>query len=560
MMDKASAPWPVYPRPQLKRNSYVNLNGQWDFAVCASGELPRNYDQKIQVPFCPESRLSGVEQRILPGKYLFYRRRFRLPAGFLRHRVLLHVGAADQIAAIYVNQKELAVHEGGYTGFTVDITDALLPENELVIRCLDDLRSVRLPYGKQRLDRGGMWYTPVSGLWQTVWLESVPARYIRDLSIQTDLTAATVTVTPPLEGQVLFQGKTLPLVRGTAVLTPENPRIWSPEDPHLYEFTLEAGEDRVESYFALRTVEAKTVDGIPRLCLNGKPYFFHGLLDQGYWPEGIYTPARPEDYTRDILSMKALGFNTLRKHIKVEPEEFYYQCDRLGMVVFQDMVNNGRYRFLRDTILPGVGLNKCRDHRLHRDPESRKAFLTSMEETVAQLKNHPSILYWTVFNEGWGQFEADRAYDRLRALDSSRIIDATSGWFHQNRSDVDSYHLYFGGWGKLKATDRPLVLSEFGGFICPIPGHRFAEGKAFGYRLCGTPEKFQSRLLKLYRKRIVPAAAQGLCAAILTQLSDVEEEINGLVTYDRQVCKATPDAMAPLARQLQSAVSSETEP
>jgi beta-galactosidase/beta-glucuronidase len=255
--------------------------------------------------------------------------------------------------------------------------------------------------------------------------------------------------------------------------------------------------------------------------------------------------------------MKQLGFNTLRKHIKVEPEEFYYQCDRLGMIVFQDMVNNGDYRFLRDTGLPGTVCKKRKDHRLHRDPDSRKAFLTSMEETVAQLQNHPSILYWTIFNEGWGQFEADKAYDRLCSLDESRIIDATSGWFWQNKSHVDSHHIYFGGWKAMKPRHRPVVLSEFGGFICPIAGHRFKDGKAFGYRYCATAEKFRQRLIKLYRKRILPAIPKGLSGAILTQLSDVEEEINGLVTYDRQVIKADEKAMQLLARELQKAMTKD---
>ena len=556
MAQDASLAWSVYPRPQLKRNNYVNLNGWWDLALQDSEDCPAEFDRKIQVPFCPESQLSGINQPIEPGKYLFYRRYFPRPEG--SGRVLLHVGAADQAATVYVNQKELAVHVGGYTSFTVDITDALQQENELVIRCMDDLRSTRLPYGKQCLKRGGMWYTPVSGIWQTVWLETVPQQYIRSLSVQADLTAAIISVTPPLDGQVIFEGKTVPLTKGTATLTPEHPRLWSPESPHLYEFTVETGEDRVESYFALRTIEAKTIDGIPRLCLNGKPYFFHGLLDQGYWPEGIYTPATPEAYAHDISTAKLLGFNTLRKHIKVEPEEFYYQCDKLGMVVFQDMVNNGRYRFLRDTVLPTFVSKKRKDHRLHRAPESRKTFLDTMEETVAQLKNHPSILYWTIFNEGWGQFEADQAYDRLRTLDNSRIIDATSGWFWQKKSDVDSHHIYFGGWRKLKATERPLVLSEFGGIVSPVPGHRFAEGKAYGYRLCTDPEAFRICLFQLYQTRILPAISKGLCAAILTQLSDVEDELNGLMTYDRLVIKHDAEAMRPLALQLQKAITEQS--
>jgi hypothetical protein len=556
MMQQASASqvWQVYPRPQLRRDNYVNLNGWWDFALCDTDQPPVKYDRQIQVPFCPESQLSGVNEPVSPGKYLFYRRYFPRPQG--NGRVLLHVGAADQIATIYVNQTELAVHEGGYHSFTVDITDALLPQNELVIRCLDDLRSPRLPYGKQSLNRGGMWYTPVSGIWQTIWLETVPQNHIRSLSLAVNLECAQVTVTPALEGVVLFRGKSIPLVNGTATLTPETPRHWTPEDPYLYDFSVETQEDRVESYFALRTIESKIIDGIPRLCLNGRPYFFHGLLDQGYWPEGIYTPPSPESYAQDITAAKALGFNTLRKHIKIEPEEFYYQCDKLGMIVFQDMVNNGPYHFLRDTVIPTFVTKKRLDHGLHRDPDSRRAFLKSMEQTVAQLQNHPCILYWTIFNEGWGQFEADKAYEQLRQLDNSRIIDATSGWFWQTRSDVSSHHIYFGGWRKLKVTDKPLVLSEFGGFACPIPDHQFKKGNSYGYRFCSTASDFQNRLYALYQQRILPAIPKGLCGTILTQLSDVEDEINGLYTYDRQVCKGDRQVMVPLSESLQEAVIS----
>ena len=333
-------PWQVYPRPQLKRGSYVNLNGIWDFAVSKSEDIP-TFEQKITVPFCPESLLSGLKIKVKPGSYLFYRRTFTVEQQ--TGRLLLHVGAADQVADIYVNQIHVCHHEGGYTAFTVDITDSLQEENELVIRCFDDLRDQTFPYGKQTMKRGGMWYTPVSGIWQTVWLEWVPEEYIRTLDIQVDMTQATITLDPPLDGAVNVSGKRYLMKGGKITIRPENPRLWSPEDPYLYKFTVETEQDKVESYFALRTIDSQVVDGIPRLCLNGKPYFFHGLLDQGYWPDGIFTPAKPECYARDIQEMKRLGFNTLRKHIKVEPEEFYYQCDKLGMVVFQDMVNNSDY-------------------------------------------------------------------------------------------------------------------------------------------------------------------------------------------------------------------------
>ena len=546
-------PWQTYPRPQLRRNSFLNLNGEWEFT--ASRTYPVTFDRRILVPFCPESQLSGIKEHFPEEIGLYYRRSFYLPEGFCKDRVLLHIGAADQYAKIYLNQKEVGRHTGGYWAFTLDITDALQEENELVICCRDDLRNKVQPYGKQTMTRGGMWYTPVSGLWQTVWLESVPKNYIQSLDIHTTAKDATITVTPPLEGKVILEGKHYPLVKGKAVVTLENPRLWSPEDPYLYHFTVETDSDRVESYFALRTLETKLVNGIPRLCLNGKPYFFHGLLDQGYWPDGIYTPAAPECYADDILAMKKLGFNTLRKHIKIEPEQFYYDCDRLGMIVFQDMVNNGDYSFLRDTILPTVLSEKRSDKNLHKDAATRAAFLSGMEQTVAQLKNHPSIVYWTIFNEGWGQFCSTEAYRRLKVLDNSRFIDATSGWFRCGETDVESLHIYFNLWYKLQYTDKPLVLSEFGGYIYPESGHIFNPKRTFGYKICRKRETFQKALAELYRNRILPAVPKGLCGAIYTQVSDVEDEINGLLTYDRKVCKADTIAMQEIAEALRKAIS-----
>ena len=548
-------PWAVYPRPQLRRDSYVNLNGQWDFSA-------EDYRGKILVPFCPESRLSGVHRHFSEGAKLSYRRSFTLPENFYKGRVLLHFGAADQRLHCFVNEHPVGNHEGGYTAFSFDITDALCAgENTLRCECFDDLRNTCHPYGKQTLKRGGMWYTPVSGIWQTVWLESVPETYIQKLSIDNRANAVHISIDPPLPGNItVAELGVFPLENGSVTIPHDRLRLWSPETPYLYDFTVETETDNVTSYFAARTIESKIVDGIPRLCLNGKPYFFHGLLDQGYWPEGIYTPPAPASYADDILAMKKLGFNTLRKHIKIEAEEFYYQCDKLGMVVFQDMVNNGDYRFLRDTALPTLGLQKWPDHHLHPNKESRKIFAETMEATVAQLKNHPSILYWTIFNEGWGQFDSDLMYEVLRKLDDTRIIDSTSGWFRREQSDVESLHIYFHAWHRLKFHKTcPLVLSEFGGFAYPAEGHLFNPDKAFGYKSCKTVEDFQKAFEALYRTRILPAIPNGLCAAIYTQLSDVEDEVNGLLTYDRQVNKANKPAMVRLARDLQAAVSPVSE-
>ena len=546
-------PWTVYPRPQMKRDSYLNLNGEWDFST--------NYGEPegiktIRVPFCPESKLSGVGHHFPEGAGLTYRKQLRLPADFNRGRVLLHIGAADQTAILFVNKKKLCEHRGGYEAFCVDITDALQEENEIVIVCTDSLHDQSFPYGKQVLPekRGGMWYTPVSGIWQTVWLESVPETYIQKLDIVNEGYSVTISTIPALDGTVTVAGVGVyELKNGSVTITPETPHLWSPEDPYLYDFTVRAGEDKVESYFAIRSLEVKTFGRYPRLCLNGKPYFVHGLLDQGYWPDGLFTPGAPEAYAWDILEMKRLGFNTLRKHIKVEPEEFYYQCDRLGMIVWQDMVNNSDYNFLRDTALPTVGIQKLDDKNLHKNEDHRREFLRSAKATVAQLRNHPCICYWTIFNEAWGQFDSDAVYEKFIQFDNTRFIDTTSGWFRREKSDVDSRHVYF---RKVKLTGdgkKPLVLSEFGGKTYKAEGHLFNPDKSYGYGGCDTLEALNEAVRKLYMEEVLPSVRKGLCAAIYTQVSDVEDEINGLVTYDRKLCKLQPEIMLPVAEVLQEA-------
>ncbi len=549
LLESRETPWTVYPRPQLRRDSYMNLNGYWELSV--------NYENQglIRVPFCPESQLSGFGRHYEEGGILNYTRSFTLPEGFRRGRVLLHIGAADQRADVFLNGKPVGSHQGGYEAFTLDITDALSDKNRLTICCQDDLDDLSWPYGKQVKNRGGMWYTPVSGIWQSVWLESVPENYIHRLHIENRGYSVTISTEPKMDGTVKIPALgTYPLVCGSVTVTPEQPHLWSPEDPYLYDFTVEAGEDVVASYFAIRGLEVKKVGGYPRLCLNGKPYFFHGLLDQGYWPDSIFTPASPQCYAEDILAMKKLGFNTLRKHIKVEPEEFYYQCDKLGMIVWQDMVNNGDYAYVRDTVLPTLGLQVRYDRKMHRDPTARKRFLQGMEATVRQLKNHPCICCWTIFNEGWGQFDSDHVYEMFKKLDDTRFIDSTSGWFRRKMTDVDSRHVYFRKV-KLKGDGKkPLVLSEFGGKTYRCEGHVFNPDKTYGYGGCDSLQALSEALSRLYLDEVVPCVKNGLCAAIYTQLSDVEDEINGLLSYDRKVEKLTPEAMLPIAAALQEAI------
>ena len=544
-------PWQVYPRPQMKRENWMNLNGAWDFTV--------NYENqgRIRVPFCPESVLSGLGKHYEEESLLCYTRRFTLPDGFNRGKVILHIGAADQRTSVFLNGKPVGEHKDGYDAFSFDITAHLKEENQLQICCFDDLEDQSYPYGKQVLPskRGGMWYTPVSGIWQTVWLESVPETYIDRLHIENRGYSVKISIEPALDGIVTVAGLgDFQLEKGSVSITPENPHLWSPEDPYLYVFTLEAGEDKIESYFAIRVLEVKKAGKYPRLCLNGKPYFFHGLLDQGYWPDGIFTPAAPQCYADDILMMKKLGFNTLRKHIKVESEEFYYQCDKLGMIVWQDMVNNGDYNFKRDTVLPTIGIQKLNDTHLHTDPVGRKRFLETMEATVKQLKNHPCICYWTIFNEGWGQFDSDNVYERFKKLDDTRFIDATSGWFRRKKTDVDSRHVYFRKVALKGDGVKPLVLSEFGGKTYKAEGHVFNPDKTYGYGGCETLEALNEAVAKLYTDEIIPCVKNGLCASIYTQVSDVEDEINGLVTYDRKVEKLEAEKMLAIAAALQQAV------
>ena len=528
-------PWDVYPRPQLRRERWLCLNGTWELSF-------QDTVQKIRVPYCPESLLSGVRQKPGIGEALRYRRTFSVPESWRDMRVLLHFGAVMRKATVCVNGIEVARHENGYLPFFADVTDALRAgENELCVTAVNDL-DVRYPYGKQTKKRGGMWYTPCSGIWQTVWLEPVPERHIRSLKITNGPDWAEICADGVDAGTVRLNGRTFPLENGTARISIDEPHLWTPVDPYLYAFTITSGADTVQSYFALRTLSIETVDGIPRLCLNGKPYFFNGLLDQGYWSDGLYTPATPAGFEKDILAVKALGFNTLRKHIKVEPERFYYDCDRLGMVVFQDMVNNGVYRYVRDTVLPTIHFLKRRDRRLNPDPETRRIFLESMEATVKALRNHPCICLWTIFNEGWGQFCADDAYAKLKALDPDRWIDSTSGWFHQKQSDVDSLHIYFDKL-HLGTECRPQLLSEFGGYVWKIPEHSFNLEKTYGYKVFDTREAYVQALRALYQS-LIPLIRQGLCGAIYTQVSDVEDETNGLLTFDRAVLKLQPEDSA----------------
>ncbi len=550
----ADGAWDVYPRPQLMRDSFLSLNGSFAFAVTKDAAAPADYPYTIRVPFAPQSPLSGLGVCPTEDMYLHYKTTFTLPGSFVKARVLLHFGAVDQYAAVCINGVSVGEHTGGYEPFCFDITDVLHIDdvNTLTVCVRDELSKHTLPYGKQRRDRGGMWYTPTSGIWQSVWLESVPQTYVRAMRIDADDRHVRIAFEGIQSGEVCIRTPEeqlhLPIVDAVAQTDMPQARLWSPEDPYLYRFTVTAdGGDVIQSYFAMRTLTVKEVDGISRLCLNGRPYIFHGLLDQGYYSDGHLTAPSPAAYTHDIESMKALGFNVLRKHIKIEPEHFYYACDRLGMIVFQDMVNNGDYAFLRDTALPTLGKKRRDDRCLHRDRATRAAFEAHMNATVTRLYNHPCICYWTIFNEGWGQFDSTAMYHKLRALDSTRFIDSASGWFSGGEGDITSEHIYFKPI-RITPSTRPVVLSEFGGYTYKVDGHVYNTERTYGYGACDSREAFVKALRALYEEQVIPAVRDGLCGAIYTQLSDVEDETNGLLTYDRAVCKLQPEEFLDISR------------
>ncbi len=544
-----NCPLAEYPRPQFVRNSYINLNGCWKCEFSKSSELPSDFKTDITVPFSPETPLSGVGRVLEPTEYLHYEKRFNIPSDFNKGRVFIHFGAVDQIADVYLNGVHIGSHSGGYTPFSFEITDNIKDgENRLNVTVRDFSDTKQYSRGKQKFNRGGIWYSPQSGIWQTVWLESTPKEYLHSVKITPDFDNEQVRFDFEADAEVLvsvYDGDMLIAETAEKVVRIPDFKPWSPESPFLYNVVFSCGKDRVRSYFGMRKFSVgKDENGMPRLFLNNKPYFHNGLLDQGYYPDGFLTPPSNEAMEYDVKTVKKMGFNMLRKHIKIEPLLWYHYCDVNGILVWQDMVNGGGKYGLEVSVLPFIGVNlDDTNYKTFKrtDASQRESYYKELREMLDALYNCPCIAVWVPFNEGWGQFDSAKAYKFIKEFDKTRVVDSTSGWHDRGVTDVISKHIYFTPI-KVKAGAKPYVLSEFGGFSHRVNGHTF-NNKMFGYKIYNSPESLAKAYKKTFEKVIIPQISKGLSATVYTQLTDVEDELNGLLTYDRKVVKISVDIL-----------------
>lgn len=544
-----NCPLAEYPRPQFVRNSYINLNGCWKCEFSKSSELPSDFKTDITVPFSPETPISGVGRVLEPTEYLHYEKHFDIPSDFNKGRVFIHFGAVDQIADVYLNGVHIGSHSGGYTPFSFEITDNIKEgENRLNVTVRDFSDTKQYSRGKQKFNRGGIWYSPQSGIWQTVWLESTPKEYLHSVKITPDFDNEQVRFDFEADAEVLvsvYDGDMLIAETAEKVVRIPDFKPWSPESPFLYNVVFSCGKDRVRSYFGMRKFSVgKDENGMPRLFLNNKPYFHNGLLDQGYYPDGFLTPPSNEAMEYDVKTVKKMGFNMLRKHIKIEPLLWYHYCDVNGILVWQDMVNGGGKYRLEVSVLPFIGVNlDDTNYKTFKrtDASQRESYYKELREMLDALYNCPCIAVWVPFNEGWGQFDSAKAYKFIKEFDKTRVVDSTSGWHDRGVTDVISKHIYFTPI-KVKAGAKPYVLSEFGGFSHRVNGHTF-NNKMFGYKIYNSPESLAKAYKKTFEKVIIPQISKGLSATVYTQLTDVEDELNGLLTYDRKVVKISVDIL-----------------
>ncbi len=561
---------PEHPDPTMERDRWMTLNGVWNYAFVACDDPATAWkddlgdvepDGEIVVPFSPECLLSGVGARPPENALLVEMRTFDKPSVGEGNRAILHFEAVDWRCSVWVNGVRVAEHEGGYLPFSCDITDVLhAGENTLRVQVFDPSERGTQLRGKQRIDRGTMWYTAQSGIWQSVWLEVVPKRHIVSLTVEPDADAATLAI----RAEVVGKGVPLAVVvndHGTAVAAGSGSasgftidmgsvHLWSPDDPHLYQLIVSYGDDRVRSYCAFRTATVEPDEkGVLRFCLNHKPLFLRGLLNQGYWPDGLLTAPADDALIFDIETCKDLGFNMMLMHIMLERRRFYYHCDRLGMLVWQDMVSGGGELSAwqtqqKPTLFPGSWTSiddsvPAAWNKLAAGDEAYRAEWTATARAaVKRLSFHPCIVTWVLFNESWGQFSAGDATRMVRELDPSRPILSVSGWYDQGTGDYKGVHNYFRPqivWKDAAATPRAFVISEFGGLTWHIPEHA-ACPESYGYATFPSIEAWREELLMLLGSTALLETA-GLTGFVYTQVSDVEEETNGLMTYDRKVIK-----------------------
>ena len=565
-------PLPEYPRPQMVRENWINLNGMFDFAITGDIEWCDEYNEEIRVPFAVESCLSGVCKRVSAKDRLWYRKKITLPESFKGKRTLLHFGAVDWECKVYINKKEVGSHIGGYCPFVIDITDALTDgENELVVRVYDPTDEGWQNRGKQASESHGFWYTSTSGIWQTVWMEAVSENYISSYKVTPDIDNEVIALETNVVGTgdlkiKIYDGDNLVTEKAISVddkIAVPDMKLWSPESPFLYDFVLELsadGEisDSIKGYFGMRKYSIGEYEGYNRLFLNNEPYFQRGLLDQGYWSDGGMTPPTDEAMIYDIEKMKDLGFNMLRKHIKVEPARWYYHCDKLGMLVWQDMISGGKaLNLFHAGVLPNIhGVLNPLVYMSKKDNayttfnrgriEWRLQFEEELFEMIDSLYNYTSICCWVPFNEGWGQFDAKRIGDAIKEKDPSRFVDHASGWYDQKGCDFRSIHKYILPFIMPKYDGRPIVLSEFGGYSQKIKGHVWNWEKSFGYQMYANKVALTNAYKALHEKQIIPNIKKGLSATVYTQVSDVEFEVNGILSYDRELVKLDEDVLREL--------------
>ena len=551
-----SQPLNEYPRPQLKRDSYLCLNGLWEYAIRKEETIPDSFDGPILVPYSPEVEKSGVNKVVYQDDYLFYRLDFKLPKGFIKDKTLLHFGAVDQIAEVFINGQFAIKHIGGFLPFSIDIKPFIKDNNvEIILRVRDTTNSSYHSSGKQSLKPGGIWYQPQSGIYMPVWIESVSDGYIEKLKITPNIDEKTVSIwfnSSLKQANLELEAKIYQVESNKDNVIPiDEPKLWSPDNPYLYEFKISNDVDVISSYFAMRKISlVKNKKGQLVIALNNKEYFMKGVLDQGYYQDGLLTPNSDEDYINDIMLVKNLGFNVSRKHIKIESLRWYYHCDRLGLLVWQDFVNGcTKYDFWLNQV-PLFVRYKISDHRYKKffreNEEGRKEAYQEFLDTIDLLYNSPCIVLWTIFNEAWGQFDAKEIYEKLKQIDPTRLYDHASGWHDQGSSDVKSMHIY--KWkvkvpNKHKIKNRAFVCSECGAYILDKRLKEAKKKEGFIYLLFNNKEDFQKEYIRFINEEIKPAKANGMSAFIYTQLSDVEEEMNGFVSHDRKEIKVDVDAI-----------------